>query len=806
MRIIEIRCTDPVKKAGLTDDGGKRFLLKRGTTVLYFDTINAGTAPNISIQSALCARNTAIPDLEKRKFFQAFYEDEHLSISDLFEKRVAAITAVPTLSFLFADEISQKLLRGVISDEDKGELILPGAVGAESNILAQRLDWSLLLDDSVDAAVHRNHFLQLKERLEISRSKLAESAQGKLYLTRSELISVLQDPALKVNTSTKTITDTEEIRSLERRLQNLRETDEDLREEQRTLMLLSIKNDYESLLKLRKDLEDLESNASHYARSITGQGRDITVHELTQLSALYQDYQERKKKIEVQREEVKQTQEDRYEWEQKRILSEYKVKQLRERMAVAENEQYANIPDKGERSGSEKDGLASDRAVEKGIGPKHFLLLGGLALALLALLLFNSYRIIAIICFAMAGIVMAISLFLFTRPLSKKEVQLSESLADSLRNPDRSEAGRQLEEQLAEQTETWRSALAEADRLAANLNRGQIALRSLEESQRRAGNDFLSQLSLYADIDNVNDADYVLDALRNQRQSESSYDESVSEILRQIADVRKGRTDEDMLREYEHACEELYGAMLAGDDTGNKDVNLRSQSLKYDKSRARRIEIERVELSQDISRHKQQLKELKETLKQEEEFLDQVPRLSRRRDFLEQNLWQEIEDIELLDLAVTMLDFLHAEWREVPVNHLRSLTLKYSRRLQGMQSVDHESSDHMIEEQRGIRRGELDRFKAVKTREKEISMIDNSPSDTVYLAFRMALLDCKGRDQLTPLFIFDLPLLNTPARISELLNLLDERMLELSAQSVFFTSNNILMETSRERQIPVHLC
>ena len=223
---------------------------------------------------------------------------------------------------------------------------------------------------------------------------------------------------------------------------------------------------------------------------------------------------------------------------------------------------------------------------------------------------------------------MAISLFLFTRPLSKKEVQLSESLADSLRNPDRSEAGRQLEEQLAEQTETWRSALAEADRLAANLNRGQIALRSLEESQRRAGNDFLSQLSLYADIDNVNDADYVLDALRNQRQSESSYDESVSEFLRQIADVRKGRTDEDMLREYEHACEELYGAMLAGDDTGNKDVNLRSQSLKYDKSRARRIEIERVELSQDISRHKQQLKELKETLKQEEEFLDQVPRLS----------------------------------------------------------------------------------------------------------------------------------------------------------------------------------
>ncbi len=806
MRIIEIRCTDPVQKAGLTGDADKRILLKRGTTVLFFDTKNAVTAPNTSIQSALCARNSVMSDLDKRKFFQAFYEDEHSSISGSFEKKIAAITAVPALSFLFADEITQKLLRGLISDEDKGELILPGAVGAETGILAQRLDWSLLLDDSVDAAVQRNHFLQLKERLELSRSKLAETARGKLYLTRAELISVLQDPALKAGVSPKATTDTEEIRSLERRLQTLKETDEGLREEQRTLMLLSIKNDYESLLKLRKDLEDLESNASHYARSITGQGRDITVHELTQLSALYQDYQERKKKIEAQREEVKQTQEDRYEWEQKRILSEYKVKQLQERVAVSDDEQQEYVSDKGERSGSQKGRPTSERPEEQGIGLKHILLLGGLALALLALLLFNSNRTIAFICFAMAGLVMSVSIFLFIRQLSRKEAQLSESLAESLRNPVRSEAGKLLEEQLAVQTETWRSALAEADRLAANLNRSQIALRSLEESQRRAGKDFLTQLSLYADIDNLNDADYVLDALRNQRQSESSYDESVSEFLRQIADVRKGRTDEDMLREYEHACEELYGEMLTGDSAGTKDVNLRSQALKYDKSRARRIEIERVELSQDISRHKQQLKEMKEILKQEEEFLDQVPKLSRRRDFLEQNLWQEIEDIELLDLAITMLDFIHAEWREVPVHHLRSLTLKYSRRLQGMQSVDREDSDYMIEEQRGIRRGELDRFKAVKTREKEISLIENSPSDIVYFAFRMALLDCKGRDQLTPLIIFDLPLLNTSTRISELLNLLDERMLELSAQSVFFTSNNLLMETTRERQIPVHLC
>ncbi|HZJ90658.1 MAG TPA: hypothetical protein VFC89_03245, partial [Oscillospiraceae bacterium] len=103
-----------------------------------------------------------------------------------------------------------------------------------------------------------------------------------------------------------------------------------------------------------------------------------------------------------------------------------------------------------------------------------------------------------------------------------------------------------------------------------------------------------------------------------------------------------------------------------------------------------------------------------------------------------------------------------------------------------------------------IRRGELDIFKAVKTRERELSLINNSPSDVVYLAFRMALLDWKGRDQLTPLLIFDLPLFNTATRINELLNLLDERMLDLSAQSIFFTSNNLLAEAARERRIPVH--
>ena len=67
-----------------------------------------------------------------------------------------------------------------------------------------------------------------------------------------------------------------------------------------------------------------------------------------------------------------------------------------------------------------------------------------------------------------------------------------------------------------------------------------------------------------------------------------------------------------------------------------------------------------------------------------------------------------------------------------------------------MQSVEQDRDDCLIEEQRGIRRGELDIFKAVKTRERELSLINNSPSDVVYLAFRMALLDWKGRDQLTP--------------------------------------------------------
>ena len=805
MRMIEIRCTDPIRTGGPAGSGDKKILLKRGTTVLYFAALNVGLAPDIFIQTALCARNTALSDSDKKKFFQAFYEDELSSIPASFEKKIAAITAVPGLSFLFADEITQKLLRGVISDEDKEKLILPGAVGAESNILAQRLDWNLLLDDSIDAVTQRNHFLQLKERLELSRSKLAETAQGKLYLTRSELISVLGDPALKANISPDAISVKEDLGSLEHRLQNLREKDEELRDEQRTLMLLSVKNDYESLLKLRRDLEDLESNASRYARSITGQGRDITVHELTLLSGLYQDYQEREKKIEVQREEVKQIQADRYEWEQKRILSEYKVKQLQERIAVSTLEQEQLISEERERSESQQSRKATGSTGEKGIGLRHILLLAGLALALLALLLFNSSRTIAIVCFVLAGLVLVISAFFFVRPCFKRKLQLSESLTDSLRSQPRPEPDHRLAEELTEQTAAWRTAVAEADRLAAHLNRNQIALRSLEESQIRAGKEFLAQLSLYADIDNLNDAGYVLDALRNQRQSESSYDESVSELLHQIADVRKGRTDEDMLREYEHACEELYGAMLTGASTGDQDINLRSQALDYDKNRARRIEIERVELSQDISRYKQQLQEKKELLKREEEMLVQTPKLNRRRDFLEQNLWQEIEDVELLDLAITVLDFLYVQWRDVPVDYLRSLTLSYCRRLQGMQAVDHEINDYLIEEQRGIRKGRLDKFKTVEMREQEIALINNSPSDIVYLAFRMALLDWKGKDQLTPLFIFDMPLFNSSSRISELLNLLDERMLGLAAQSIFFTSNNLLVEIARERQIPVHI-
>lgn len=181
-----------------------------------------------------------------------------------------------------------------------------------------------------------------------------------------------------------------------------------------------------------------------------------------------------------------------------------------------------------------------------------------------------------------------------------------------------------------------------------------------------------------------------------------------------------------------------------------------------------------------------------------------MPALKRRRDYLEQNLWQEINDVELFDLAISMLEHLYELWRDLPLERVRNLTVEYSRRLQGLKMLDPEVNDYMVEEQRGIRRGELDRFKSAKTREKELALIDNSPSDIVYLAFRMALIDSSSKDQAPPLFIFDLPFLSSFSRVSEFLNLLEERMFGLSAQSVLFTSNNLLIDAAAERQIPIH--
>lgn len=801
MRMTEIRCTDPVRKAGATGGVDKRILLKRGTTVLYFNAANVGLAPIVSIQSSLFSYNTALSDFDKKKFFQAFYQEGLSSMPDSFERKIAAVAAVPNFSFILTDDVSQRLLQGVAGN-DQEKFLLPGAVGAESNLLAQRLNWSTLLDDSVDAVRQRSHILQLKERLEQSRENLTAPGQGKLYRTRSELISVLKDPALEANVSGTDLSGTEEVRQLERHIRSLKEKDKELHEEQRTLMLLSIKNDYESLLRLRLNLEDLESNVSHYARSITGQGRDITVHELTVLSGLYQDYQEKEKTIEIQREEVKKAREERFAWEQKRILAEHKAKQLQDKVTEFEAEQLERIQDRRELQDSTTSTKGSSPSDER-TRLRHILLLAGLTLTFVGLLLFNRSRTISIIAFVLAGIGLASSFLLFIRSRLARQTHNKVGLVDNLRSPSRPVESSSLNQRLSEQKSIWRSASAEAEQWAAAVNRGQIALHSLEENQRRAANELLRQLSRYAAVENLDDAGYVLDALRNQRQSATSYDESVSELLRQIANVRKGRTDEDMLREYEHACEELYGDLLAGDDSGNKHIDPRSQTLHYDKNRAKRIEIERVELSQDLSRLQQQLQETITSLQQKEKILSRTPELRRKREFLEQNLWQEIDDLEQLDLAISVLEYLNIQWREIPVNFLRSLTLKYSRRLQGVKPMGLDFDDFMIEKQRGIRRGELDKFKSMKTREKELTLIDNSPSDIVYLAFRMALLD-SGKDNFTPLLIFDLPLLNTSSRVSEFLNLLEERMLELSAQSVFFTSNNLLTEIARERQIPVH--
>ena len=803
MRITEIRCTYPVRKDGVTGSEAENFPLKRGTTVFHFDSLNAGLEPALLVQSALCSRSPALSDSEKKNYFQAFYHEHLSSLPDSFEKKIAAVAAVPEFSFIVNDGVSQKLLPALdVNKED--DYLLRGSAGAEANLLGQRLDWVTLLDDSVDAVTQRSHLFQLRERLELSREQLAAPAQGKLYRTRSDLIAILKEPALNIDVSSVKNSEVEDVRSLERRVQELKEKDDNLREEQRILRLLAIKNDYEKLLKLRRELEELESNTTYYARAITGKGRDITVHELTVLSSLFQEYQEREEKVVAQREEVEKARQLRLEWEQERILAEYKLKQLQKELAEVEDLEGTKLPAQRERDDVASAHKTNPSAKEE-IGLKHFLLLGAMVLVFVGLLLFNSSRSVAIFALVLAGIGLVGSAYLFLRPRASLQTQLNEVLTETLRSPERHPDYSFLSRQFSEQKELWQTAKSEAERVASHVNRSQIALHSLEDSQQKTGHELLRQLSRYAEIDDLSDADHVLTALRNQRQTVTSYDEAVSEFLRQIADVRKGRTDEDMMSEYEKACAELYGDLLTADDVSDsQNLNVRSQALKFDENRARRIEIERVDLGQSLSRLKQQLQQAKSNLEGKEEILTQVPALKRRRDYLEQNLWQEINDIELFDLAISMLEHLYELWRDLPLKRVRNLTVEYSRRLQGLKMLDPEVNDYMVEEQRGIRRGELDRFKSAKTREKELALIDNSPSDIVYLAFRMALIDSSSKDQAPPLFIFDLPFLSSFSRVSEFLNLLEERMLGLSAQSVLFTSNNLLIDAAAERQIPIH--
>ncbi|HHU04811.1 MAG TPA: hypothetical protein GXZ81_07395, partial [Fastidiosipila sp.] len=401
MRITEIRCTYPVRKDGVTGSEAENFPLKRGTTVFHFDSLNAGLEPALLVQSALCSRSPALSDSEKKNYFQAFYQEHLSSLPDSFEKKIAAVAAVPEFSFIVNDGVSQKLLPALdVNKED--DYLLRGSAGAEANLLGQRLDWVTLLDDSVDAVTQRSHLFQLRERLELSREQLAAPAQGKLYRTRSDLIAILKEPALNIDVSSVKNSDVEDVRSLERRVQELKEKDDNLREEQRVLRLLAIKNDYEKLLKLRRELEELESNTTYYARAITGKGRDITVHELTVLSSLFQEYQEREEKVVAQREEVEKARQLRLEWEQERILAEYKLKQLQKELAEVEDLEGTKFPAQRER-----DDVASahktNPSAKEGIGLKHFLLLGAMVLVFVGLLLFNSSRSVAIIALVLAG-------------------------------------------------------------------------------------------------------------------------------------------------------------------------------------------------------------------------------------------------------------------------------------------------------------------------------------------------------------------------------------------------------------------
>ena len=718
-----------------------------------------------------------------------------------------------------------------VSTDDQGDgrsALLGGIiVGKESEMLAHRLDLKQFARHDVSDEDLLNALIALRRRLLSYRLSLLseDEDKGTLALARYEYedctseIRILQEGAMPEMDIPS------HIAELENTLEKLKRRARRLSEEQKTNKLLSIKSEYETLLSLRKELKDTEQRDGLYGARITNLGHDITVHELTDLNTMRARVRELEKVVAEFESSIESINIEKNQEERRRILSRREANDLaveRKSLLATLEDAYAEVSDTHQSSQYDSidrrrntiGGSVTSQGEDAFPTTRHLVVLGGLLLLAIGLLLLAANRTFGLV-FAILGIVAAAIALLspllikrfhrpgrLVRPFVKRDFQQER---DRLQTIERTlEMKREEDAVLTKRIDELETAYAETT----------IQLEFTSSELSRVSRDLLMYVKPYAGPSQMEEIDDILETLMRQRHSNDHYNERVSDLLRRIGDLKHGRSDDEMEREYEKACHQLYGDMASGDHNAPPVMNINpTLELNYDPERARAVIEERSEVERQIAEIQKDIAEKKERFTRDEDLKLRLDGLKRKQTSLKASISSLNDDLLRYDSAIRFLDTLIYSRNDLRLPFVMRRTIEILGRLTGRMvgspvpvadaALPHRGMRVPNMPVRRVREGIEDRMP------EDISLFDEAPAELSYLAFRMALADAgvlTGSEMTTPLILLDPVIPVEPMYRDRLFDTLEEWTLETTRQLIYVSDSKDLADRASERHLTVYTC
>ena len=338
-----------------------------------------------------------------------------------------------------------------------------------------------------------------------------------------------------------------------------------------------------------------------------------------------------------------------------------------------------------------------------------------------------------------------------------------------------------------------------------------IEIETAERQLKRLNDDLLRMIKKYAGPSEIHEIDDIIETLSKQRESSASHNEAIADLLRRIADLKHGRSDEDMVREYENVCEQLYGGSEF-DSIGEGDQRNRIKTLQlhYDPLRAKQISEERVEIARLIDEKSALVKNMRAKLVRSQESSIGATSLRNRCAMLEHSISEMENDLSKLNKSIAWLDQVLATWHEKDdIMTVMAKAVRYVGRISGRRTGDTLPMMPLDPTVQRIRRpGFLEHTVSPYTSPVSIDpaplirlRLNRIISRSVSHGRRSACRQCR---RVHRFFLWFLPFPPEYSQMEELVNALEEWTLETGRQVVFFTTANYIADIAMNRNMVVY--